>query len=322
MTAAGAMPERLFGALIACDDWSYNDKKYGLYELNPATGEYSPKVLIPEIGDGNGGAVYADGKFYVSVLKEFYGNFNSVKLIIVDTETGDKTVYEPEQTYANAAVNMTYDAVNNVVYSINYDATGYKYTLSTFDPETKTYTVLCPLDDSFYGMCADGNGNLYVIDNYGDVCLLDKTTGKTSEPIVETGLSPQYSQSCCWSPIDNKIYWAACNYYNSEIIAIDPVAKTQKTISEFKKGEELKNVPPQIQQIDLRSCPYLKSLKFLSGRAPNNPVNVVCSFQGERFLSTVPDDVVLQTQGSLWGNPQFKRKHKMPLLPNAAHIKE
>ncbi len=87
-------------------------------------------------------------------------------------------------------------------------------------------------------------------------------------------------------------------------------------------GEELKDVPPQIQQIDLRSCPYLKSLKFLSGRAPNNPVNVVCSFQGERFLSTVPDDVVLQTQGSLWGNPQFKRKHKMPLLPNAAHIKE
>lgn len=238
MVAAEAMPERLFGALIACDDWSYNDKKYGLYELNPATGEYSPKVLIPEIGDGDGGAVYADGKFYVSVLKEFYGNFNSVKLIIVDTETGDKTVYEPEQTYANAAVNMTYDAVNNIIYSINYDATGYKYTLSTFDPDTKTYTVLCPLDDSFYGMCADGNGNLYVINNYGDVCLLDKTTGKTSDPIVETGLSPQYSQSCCWSPIDNKIYWAACNYYNSEIIAIDPVAKTQKTISEFKKGEE------------------------------------------------------------------------------------
>lgn len=87
-------------------------------------------------------------------------------------------------------------------------------------------------------------------------------------------------------------------------------------------GEALKNIPPQIQQIDLRDCPYLKSLKLLAGRASDNPVNVVCSFQGEGFLSTVPDDVILQTQGSLWGNPQFKRKHKMPLPVNVAHIKE
>ena len=77
MTAAGAMPERLFGALIACDDWSYNDKKYGLYELNPATGEYSPKVLIPEIGDGNGGAVYVDLKSATIIQYTIKGRFMS-----------------------------------------------------------------------------------------------------------------------------------------------------------------------------------------------------------------------------------------------------
>lgn len=41
-------------------------------------------------------------------------------MVVVDVVTGDKQVIEKEAEYPNAAVNVTYDPVNDVVYSINY----------------------------------------------------------------------------------------------------------------------------------------------------------------------------------------------------------
>ena len=76
--------------------------------------------------------------------------------------TGDKQVIEKEAEYPNAAVNMTYDPVNDVVYSINYDEAGEAYTLSKLDLQTLDFTVVAPMENSYRGMCIDGEGQMYV----------------------------------------------------------------------------------------------------------------------------------------------------------------
>ena len=230
-------PANLFGFLAATN--SYEERDYGIYSINPNTGDYSKLYDVEEYGEGEGGGTYANGKFYLSVFDEFYwSGINSAKLVVVDVVTGDKQVIEKEAEYPNAAVNMTYDPVNDVVYSINYDEAGEAYTLSKLDLQTLDFTVVAPMENSYRGMCIDGEGQMYVIDDYGDVYKFDKESAVQGEKVVSTGFSPEYSQSCCWSPLDRKIYWAACNWSESELIVIDPVSKEFYTQLAFENGEE------------------------------------------------------------------------------------
>lgn len=230
-------PANLFGFLAATN--SYEERDYGIYSINPNTGDYSKLYDVEEYGEGEGGGTYANGKFYLSVFDEFYwSGINSAKLVVVDVVTGDKQVIEKEAEYPNAAVNMTYDPVNDVVYSINYDEAGEAYTLSKLDLQTLDFTVVAPMENSYRGMCIDGEGQMYVIDDYGDVYKFDKESAVQGEKVVSTGFFPEYSQSCCWSPLDRKIYWAACNWSESELIVIDPVSKEFYTQLAFENGEE------------------------------------------------------------------------------------
>lgn len=230
-------PANLFGFLAATN--SYEERDYGIYSIDPNTGDYSKLYDVEEYGEGEGGGTYANGKFYLSVFDEFYwSGINSAKLVVVDVVTGDKQVIEKEAEYPNAAVNMTYDPVNDVVYSINYDEAGEAYTLSKLDLQTLDFTVVAPMENSYRGMCIDGEGQMYVIDDYGDVYKFDKESAVQGEKVVSTGFFPEYSQSCCWSPLDRKIYWAACNWSESELIVIDPVSKEFYTQLTFDNGEE------------------------------------------------------------------------------------
>ena len=164
-------PANLFGFLAATN--SYEERDYGIYSIDPNTGDYSKLYDVEEYGEGEGGGTYANGKFYLSVFDEFYwSGINSAKLVVVDVVTGDKQVIEKEAEYPNAAVNMTYDPVNDVVYSINYDEAGEAYTLSKLDLQTLDFTVVAPMENSYRGMCIDGEGQMYVIDDYGDVYKL------------------------------------------------------------------------------------------------------------------------------------------------------
>lgn len=82
---------------------------------------------------------------------------------------------------------MTYDPVNDVVYSINYDEAGEAYTLSKLDLQTLDFTVVAPMENSYRGMCIDGEGQMYVIDDYGDVYKFDKESAVQGEKVVSTG---------------------------------------------------------------------------------------------------------------------------------------
>ena len=238
-SVTGQSEATLFGCMIGNDNWGYYDKPIGIYSINPNTGEVSKTIDATLLDEGQPAGTYVNGKMHISLSEDFYGYIYFVKNITIDCETGEIATYEvPEPTYSDISVNMTYDQINNVIYSINYGSTVNDYNLCTFDPQSNSYTVLAPLDNHYWGICVDANSNMYCINDDGEVVGIDKTTGHETGKLASTNFVPNMLQSCCWSPTDNRIYWAACNYSGGELIAIDPVTGLSETLCQFDGGAE------------------------------------------------------------------------------------
>lgn len=234
VTESGAT---LFGNLIYSEVMNPTD--IGFYSINPNTAEYLP-VGVNEILGGAGTVV--DGIGYISYADQFWGMIFGLSTIVYDVETNQiiqQVEHSPEDLTQYAA-NMAYNYVEDKIYALTYtyDASG--FTLSTFDRETYTYnkvTDLSPTADIF-AMAFDTEGTLYIICADGKIRELDPNTGEEIREVLDTGFLPEYMQSACWSPKDNKILWAASNETYSHILAIDVQAGTTETLCTFDFAEE------------------------------------------------------------------------------------
>lgn len=247
VTAPGAMPPMktsasapsLCGLMIYSADWQGTNAT-GFYSIDATTGAPTLIRATPELsGRGTVAGILLDDVFYATYLDDFFGQIKTLQNITVDLATG-KTKKEDvaSPSYSLASVNMTYDASTHTVYSINYsgNSTDY-YDLCTFDPQTFTFSVVASLSNHYYAFCSDSRGSLYAINDAGEVVQIDAATGIETRIVAKTNIEPAYQQSCCWSPRDNKIYWAACNNTTAALVTIDPVTGVVATATRFP-GEE------------------------------------------------------------------------------------
>lgn len=231
----------LFGAMIGNEDWGYYDRPVGLYSINPNTGACTQTVPVAILDEGQPAGTYSDGKFYASVTKDFYGYIQSITNVTVDVATGSVTTYdvpEADRVYANVSVNMSADPVSGTIYSINYGESLDDYVLCTFDPAANTYTRVAALTDHYWAFCISPEGVMYGVNDFGEVKSIDMTTGAETATVAATNFTPATLQSACWSPTDKRIYWAACNYSQGCLIAIDPATGVAETLTTFAGGAE------------------------------------------------------------------------------------
>lgn len=248
VTAPGAMPAQraaassevnLSGVMISSTAWG-GSAKVGLYSVDAATGQSSLLFPLEQVsGSGSVAGTLAGEKLYLSYCEDFYGTISVLKMVTLNTITGEvNEKYYSEPTYDDVAVNMTYDASSRKIYSINYDGSYDYYRLCTFDAATMSFTEIGALEEHYYALCSDSRGHLYAIDDMGDVKELNPESGAVTQTVAHTGVEPRYLQSCCWSPSDKLIYWAACNDRVASLITIDPATGVVATATRFPNEEE------------------------------------------------------------------------------------
>lgn len=232
---SGTASGEIYGLLIYSSDWT-TDPFYGFYKFDFAGSTYSEYALNNSLF---GAGTYVDGKVYVNVYNEFFGMLIDCQTYVYDFATKEivDTYVHGTEDLSQVAVNMTMDPTTEDIYSINYSADGSHFELCTF--EDGSYTHISSLGETnYFAITIDKEGQMYVIDSAGDVYKMDKTNAQLGEKVASTGFSPKYMQSGCWSPLDNKIIWAASNDSESQILSIDPTTGEVETVCVFDKGEE------------------------------------------------------------------------------------
>ncbi|MBO5957134.1 MAG: choice-of-anchor J domain-containing protein [Bacteroidales bacterium] len=235
VTESGAT---LYGNLIysyAMTDMS----SVGFYSIDPNTGEYVPIGTNEQLA---GAGTVVDGIAYISYAESFFGMILGLYTIAYDIESAaiiDIAEHSPED-FTSYAVNMSYNPVDDMIYAMTYDESGYYSALSQFDRTTFVYTPIATLylPSDVFAMAFDPNGNLYIICADGIVREISTTTGEVIREVCNTGFLPEYMQSACWSPKDGKILWAASNETESYIMSIDLTSGTTETLCSFDLYEE------------------------------------------------------------------------------------
>ena len=179
----------------------YDDSLYGWIGIDATTGE------IATIGSSE---YYMD---YALVAAAYVGG----QIVAVDANddlVAIKPGYWDERTKITSlgtTVNqLAFDPVAETLYGFDKD----NYALVTIDIVTGAMTRVTDEYDYFSGVnamaCTD-DGVLYGI-NGRKLQVIDKTTGTWGEEVLNTGLSPYYSQSMTYDKDTNSLFWAYYSY--------------------------------------------------------------------------------------------------------------
>lgn len=150
---------------------------------------------------------YGDYAYYVAA-SQMIGSIEVAKeLVRVDLEAGTYKTFGELTGYTNLINDMTYDRSAAKMYAISrIDDT--RSALFTIDLKTAESSLVANLDRKFFTLAADYSGNLFAISFDGDLCSIDKTTGKV-RVIGSTGQHPEKFQSMEFDHATRTLWWIA-----------------------------------------------------------------------------------------------------------------
>lgn len=227
---AAAFTPVLYGNLIYTRTWGDEDAtRAGVYRFNASN---APEVALEyHPGEGNiyanGGAVYADGKYYVLTHVPNTGKIQKNILYTYDADTWT-LISEKEIPLSTSASDLTWCPVDNKVYGVftNSTSSGYVFgTLCLDDGVVSEIKEITLMDGnrpvSFLVVAADKEGDIYGIASTGDLYRFDRLTGDYT-CVGPTGFVPAlWNQSGCFDFTTGELYWAACNADLSALFIVD-----------------------------------------------------------------------------------------------------
>lgn len=150
---------------------------------------------------------YGDDAYYMAA-SQVIGSIEVAKeLVRVDLEAGTYKTVGELTGYTNLINDMTYDRSAAKMYAISrIDNT--RSALFTIDLKTAESSLVANLDRKFFTLAADYSGNLFAISFDGDLCSIDKTTGKV-RVIGSTGQHPETFQSMEFDHATRTLWWIA-----------------------------------------------------------------------------------------------------------------
>lgn len=225
------------------------DGNKGVYKL-PVQGPFpdSPEKISTSAIGGVQWSFRDSGGTFISKDKAVGSSYvyGSIYVAIATSEGGEsgpwshtKYTYSPMYTTAMRATDMTYDPVDNKVYTWCY-VNNYNTALGIFDADSETVQLVGQgqISPKIVALTSDGAGKLYAIGDDGKLYNVDKTNGSlTQEFDLGVYSMSGNGQSAAYDPATGKIYYGAVSMYSASLYEIDLEAQTCTKVYDFPTGK-------------------------------------------------------------------------------------
>lgn len=209
LSVSGTNPEpaTIYGSWLFSES---SEMSWGIYSFQ-STPEivFTPQWLSGDLM-ANGGAVYANGNYYILSYLDFGGGFGIGTFSICNVEKQQFDYIDiTDWNISYITTDMTFDPATGNVYGCSLDSSGDgSFNLSIMNLENGMQSVIAPMEQ-MCALAADRNGTLYGISaSEGTLCQIDKTTAELT-PIGKTGVQPVGTQSATFDPSTQTLYWSA-----------------------------------------------------------------------------------------------------------------
>lgn len=237
-----AQPIDIWGNVLSADSWSSSSAPYGYYSFST---EGSTELLELGLGDylnyNGGGAIY-DGLTH-GICYMTQGGATYAFYVEYDTDSWEATTRTGQAISdpTMIATSVAYDPVSKLVYGQFYNATQTAYEFGTIDYESLARTsTLSTQTDAWLAMAVNADGQVYAVDQSGNLLSVDKKTGAATV-VGNTGVSMGlWQQGMAFDPKTGDLYWAAGN-------AVDNSTKLYEVNTATGKATYICDVPDNPQ---------------------------------------------------------------------------
>lgn len=233
----------LCGNVIDATSW-YEEgatPKPGIWSV-PLTAS-STETVLAEGPDGNYGAVAMNDQYLtIHYDKSTYG----ATYTIYDM-TEWMVLKEGKLDIPFETIDMAYDKAEGKVYAVFCDVRG-NYSFGTLDTEYMWNMPLKTLEEPWWGLAFNEDGELYAIDGEGDILKVDKTNGNATT-LFSTGIASRLKGGAVI--VDDTFYYEFVGPYSSVIYAISLVDGSKQEVCSLPDAAEMVGlyIPPV--QLDL-----------------------------------------------------------------------
>lgn len=237
---------QLVGFLYYADSWNdpnLQTTPMGIYTIDVKPGSMpEPFARIGLMNSHcNGGAVLAGDTFwYIWRQTDPSGttDIDISQLYSYNVKTGEAQNHGMVSSELASTADHAWDPVENKIYG-QHSIDGIRK-LCVVDYQEQTVT---PVGDCYlyYGLAFDGTGQLWGIDNVGDLYKVNKTNGSATK-VGSTGVVPSYSQTMTFDTRTNELYWASMVDAGvkdcSKLYKVDTNTAKVTLITAFQDNEE------------------------------------------------------------------------------------
>ncbi len=201
------------GCVINDANWQGNHLEYGLYDITPSNGVYSPCFIDDTLNVMHadyGSSIVGNHYYFVTGYSVngiiFYIRY-AFDLETMKYENANMAVPGQSPSYL-AWTNTPYDAATGKSYGLFFTEDGNDLEFCAMDYVTMTREAIGVASHVYLVMAVDdSDGQLYAIDEDGDLYRLDKTTGAGTY-VGATGLHPSsYRQAAAVDAAVGKLFW-------------------------------------------------------------------------------------------------------------------
>lgn len=212
--------------------------EFTIGESIAATNIYS----MPDI-DATGGAVFADGRFYINSLYEPSIGAQATMQYIYDASSWELLEEHEDMLPSSSAICMTYDPMDCAIYGYfqNDDQDSHWFMYGRMNVATGEVVGInnVDTDEAFMCIAASPDGNLYGVNVSGQYCRIKKKTGEITI-LGHTDVKPYYMQSATIDWNTGKFYWAAMtDTGKSSLYEIEPETYMARKIADFPQNQEI-----------------------------------------------------------------------------------
>ena len=184
----------------------------GIYQMSEKDGfAVVPFMISKKVVYSNGGGAFIGDDFYCVWKQEdkTFG-YSLSQVIRWNLKTGERNnLGTCDDNLAATPAGTAVDPQTGQVYGIFWDSKDKaSRELGIVDYPNKTRTTIATINKALYGLCIDKTGQMYAIDDEGNLVKVDKTNGDISV-VGSTGIKPKYMQAAVIDTYTNKMYWNA-----------------------------------------------------------------------------------------------------------------
>lgn len=236
--AAQTTPNRAFANVTGAASWTdIEQSPYGVYEL-PLSGGNQLSMATHNVVPANFGAVYADGRYFVS------NGFAYGEMVFVTNYLYDATSWQKISDFDGEHYNiadMAWDELTGRVFGYFTHLVSQDSFFGEINLNTGRITEISRPETALSALGCHADGTLYGISPSGMLYRIDKTSGVLS-PIGDTGCKSTYATSGAVLSRENRFYYATCSDSETAFYSIDLATAAATKLYDMPDGEEIRGL--------------------------------------------------------------------------------